>query len=137
MRRKHDVSISWFEQLFGFPENIPSRSFYLTPLGDRPTEYLHNQQQFELTANEIEPPLIAITSKLNGRSYLAGRFSTPSLHMLRSQASAAIHQFRSQNIAEDTPRVCFHHQAIGDVLSLHFEVFIFYILLCNSAVSVV
>lgn len=77
--------MSWFEQLFGFHE--------------RP--YVDTQSSFELEGETLR-------SKVNGRAFAAGRFSTPSLASLREHA---------KGLLPGTLRV--RHEAIGDVLELH------------------
>jgi len=76
---------NWFEQLFGFSE--------------RP--YAETQAAFELEGEILR-------SSVNGRSFAAGRFSTPSLAWLREQAAG---------LRPGTIKV--KHEAIGDVLELH------------------
>ncbi len=77
--------MSWFEQLFGFRE--------------RP--YAETQAAFELEAETLR-------SKVNGRSFVAGRFSTPSLAWLREQARG----FRPGSIQV-------RHEVVDDILELH------------------
>jgi hypothetical protein len=79
------VSPTWFEKLFGFPES----SYPLT------------QSSFELDGERLR-------SKVNGRSFAAGRFSMPSLARLREEAAGLLRG-----------RLQVHHEAIGDVLELH------------------
>lgn len=79
------MATTWFEQLFGFPE----------------APYLETQASFELQGESVR-------SKVNGRSFVAGRFSTPSLAWLREQAAGLL------------PGVLkVRHEAVGDVLELH------------------
>lgn len=79
------MATSWFEQLFGFEE--------------RP--YAETQRAFELEGQILR-------SRVNGRSFVAGRFSTPSLAWLREQAAGLL-----------PGRIRVQHEAIGDVLELH------------------
>jgi hypothetical protein len=77
--------MSWFEQLFGFPE--------------RP--YAETQAAFSLEGEVLR-------SKVNGRAFDAGTFSTPSLAWLREQAAGL-----------RPGRISVVHEAVGDVLELH------------------
>jgi hypothetical protein len=77
--------MSWFEQLFGFAE--------------RP--YLETQAAFELEGEQLR-------SKVNGRTFAAGRFSTPSVASLREAANGLL-----------PGKLSVTHEAIGDVLELH------------------
>lgn len=76
--------LDWFEKLFGFREE----------------EYFSTQEQFEF-AGEI------LTSRVNGTSFRAGRFYTPSIAELRL------------NVGSDTGPSSVTHEVIGDALLLH------------------
>jgi hypothetical protein len=79
------VAVTWFEQLFGFAE-LP---------------YEQTQARFELEGVELR-------SKVNGRCFVAGRFSTPSLGWLREATRGSC-----------PGRLRVRHEVIGDVLELH------------------
>lgn len=76
--------MEWFETLFGFVENGWSAT----------------QSKFALDGT-------ILTSNVNGRSFDAGAFETPTLAGLRARVGPA----------QGAPRV--QHEAIGDVLELH------------------
>ncbi len=79
------MGVTWFEQLFGFREG----------------PYQEAQSRFVLEGDQLR-------STVNGRSFSAGHFSTPSLASLRADAAGLRGgQLRVQ------------HEAIGDVLELH------------------
>lgn len=77
--------MTWFEQLFGFSEG----------------SYEETQQRFVLEGETLR-------SRVNGRGFAAGSFSTPSLASLREQAAG---------LPRGTQSV--RHEVVGDVLQLH------------------
>ncbi len=77
----------WFSKLFGFEE----------------TSYDETRSRFEVQGQELR-------SRVNGRSFQIGRFSTPSLASLRQ---------RAQSVPRG--RITVTHEVIGDVLELHAE----------------
>jgi len=77
--------MTWFEQLFGFTE----------------ASYAETQRNFEFEGSSLR-------SRINGRRFGAGHFSTPTLASLRAQAQGA---------ARGSLTVT--HEVVGDVLELH------------------
>ncbi|HEY2364955.1 MAG TPA: hypothetical protein VGH87_01170 [Polyangiaceae bacterium] len=78
--------MTWFESLFGFPE----------------TTYEETRARFVFEGDELR-------SIANGRSFAAGRFTTPSLRELRAVTSAK----------RGSGRVRISHEVVGDALELH------------------
>lgn len=89
---------TWFESMFGFEERQSS---------DRILQYLRVKPSAESVPNGA----LELTSTLNGKSYLVGTFSTPSLQFLRDSAKPYRTNERKQ-------LKCFHI-AVDDILETH------------------
>eukprot|EP01051_Picozoa_sp_SAG22_P003041 SAG22_NODE_143_length_17909_cov_34.254969_7_plen_320_part_00 len=99
-RRGHSASSSWFGSLFGFEETATGSA----------EGYRETQAQFEVAADpDGAAGAVLLRSKVNGRSFKAGRFSCPSLDELRAAGAATAKAGKLQ----------LRHIACGDVLEMH------------------
>eukprot|EP01036_Dinobryon_divergens_P029959 gene29959-39135_t len=84
----------WFEKLFGFVESTSSV-----------------QSNFQVLINDVKA--IILRSKVNGRDFNCGTFSTPKLNLLRAQIA---------NLPEKTlsdGSISYQHLVIGDAFPMH------------------
>ena len=95
----------WFEALFGFEE------YALKVRADLPN-YLKTQACFDLKHSSGN---VVLKSKVNGRAFDVGRFSTPSLRELRSQCDSRF------SGAADRDMVVVEHRVINCASRVHFE----------------
>ncbi len=99
------MATNWFKALFGFQEGRIIRMADI-------------QSQFQLSADHT-----ILTSYANQRSFQIGRFSTPTIAMLRKNLKATIHQF-PEKVAADSfsrPRVEIQHIPIAGAREMHIE----------------
>ena len=94
--KKEKSSRDWFEKLFGFVERES---------GDVSGEF-----RVTGSTNILKPTNVTLTSKRNGESFKAGKFSVKSLKDLRGRTRSKIGK-NSKN--------CVSHIVIGDVLDMH------------------
>jgi hypothetical protein len=97
--------MSWFEQLFGFPE-VGGHSSVASH-----DNYLHNQSNFYTEIDE-STGLIFLVSRVNQKKYCVGSFECMSLSQLRHLRTELIDPFDTSAEALTT----YSHIAVDDIL---------------------